>query len=91
MGGCFTPFLNLKSIVSLSKTCKSFYELLNRPPVWQDLLARFYSQPRETYPVEFQNTPKLLFRTLQAEKKLQEEREAFRKAIEWKSDGFYRH
>lgn len=89
MGGCFTPFLDLKSIFSLSKTCKSLYGLLNRAPVWQDLLTRFFTQPREIYPVEFQQTPKLLFRTLQAEKKLKETQESYMKVAKWKSEGYW--
>lgn len=86
MGGYFTPFFSVKSIVSLSQACKSFYNLLNRPPVWQDLLTRFFSQPRETFPVEFQNSPKLLFRTLQVEKELKQE--AYRKVARWKAEGY---
>jgi len=88
-GGCFTPFLDLKSIVSLSKTCKSLYERLNCPPIWQDLLTRFFTQPREIYPVEFQQAPKLLFRSLQAEKQLKETQEAYIKVARWKSEGYW--
>ncbi|MGE3320488.1 MAG: F-box protein [Candidatus Berkiella sp.] len=89
MGGCFTPFLNLKAIVSLSKTCKSFYQLLNHPPVWQDLLTRFFTQPRLEYPMEFQQAPKLLFRTLEAERRLKESQETYMKVAHWKSEGYW--
>jgi hypothetical protein len=88
VGGYFTPFLNLYSIISLSKTCKSIYQLLSRPLVWQNLLSAYFSQSREEYPLEFQQSPKLLFRVHYVERR-EKKREADRKAQASRDNGYY--
>ncbi|MBS0287031.1 MAG: F-box protein [Proteobacteria bacterium] len=58
VGGCFTNYLSLESLLALRRTCKALNQLCNKPAVWWSMLEKDFPALLCVIPRNFyQNAP----------------------------------